>query len=125
VRSEHRHSITRHNIKHELTKTKQRQQVAYGNDSSIVNCRIKIPAVFRGIFGNFAVTKSFYFFLLTFLAETLTMIRATMSGEHSIISSEMGFQNRHSETKLSMKVTHPLNPLASELFFFNFSTLCI
>jgi len=74
----------------------------------IANCRIEIPAVFRGIFGNFALTKIFYFFLLTFLAETLAMIRATMFEEHSIMSSEMDLQNRHSETKLSTKMTHPL-----------------
>lgn len=36
------------------------------------------------------------------------MIRATMFGEHSIMSSEMDLQNRHSETKLSTKMTHPL-----------------
>ena len=36
------------------------------------------------------------------------MIRATLFGEHSIMSSEIDLQYRHCETKLSTKVTQPL-----------------
>jgi len=54
------------------------------------------------------VTKNLHSFLLPFLVETLTMIRSTMFGEHSTMSSEIDWQNRHRETKLSTKVNHPL-----------------
>jgi hypothetical protein len=58
------------------------------------------------------------------------MIRATMFGEHSIMSSEMDLQNRHCETKLSTKVTHPLkggkfeNKETSKSLFFQQHACC-
>jgi hypothetical protein len=58
------------------------------------------------------------------------MIRATLIGEHSIMSSEMDLQYRHFETKLSKKATQPLkgdkfeNKETSKSLFFQQHVCC-
>jgi len=53
-------------------KQNKRQFVAQGQNFSITNCRRKLPAIIRGIFGIFRViTKLLFFFIRRFLEEPL------------------------------------------------------
>jgi len=58
------------------------QLVAHGNYSSIANCRTKLSAIFRGIFGIFHSMAKFYSFAPRFLAVSLTLLCALLLGIH-------------------------------------------
>ena len=66
--------------------------VAHEDCSSIDNCRTKIPALFKGIFGIIRYFNiCIYLFIPRFLAEPLTMFSGTLAANTGLTTTNMSF----------------------------------